>query len=46
MIDPYVKPDSELLVCLTDQLFAESGNAQGSGQDLTVTDVNPNDLFF
>ena len=43
----YVKPASELLAYLPAQLIAESGDTvQGSGQDLTVIETDPDSLFF
>lgn len=47
MIEPYVKPCSEPLAFLPAGLVAQSGTtSEGSGQDLTVIGVNPDELFF
>lgn len=47
MMARYVKPASELLAYLPAQFIAESGDTvQGSGQDLTVIETDPDSLFF
>lgn len=46
MTGHYIKPDAELLAFQAARLIADSGNAQGTGQDLTTVDVDPNELFF
>ncbi len=41
----YISPNIHLLFIEPVHWFADSGLAQGSGQDLTVVEVNPNDIF-